>query len=183
MNRVSEAKEATKALADFYRIALSSGREVITIGEELDNVKDYLAIQRIRYTDVFDFSIKMDEAILQNQILKLTIQPLVENAIYHGLKPKGINGRLHIMGSCSDNEILITVSDNGVGIDPVKSKELLNTRKSDHANKSFGLINVHERIKLFFGNEYGISIHSIPGEGTTIEVRLPKHTKEEIDHV
>ncbi|QGQ97241.1 sensor histidine kinase [Paenibacillus psychroresistens] len=183
MNRVAEAKEATKALADFYRIALSGGREVISIGEELDNVNDYLAIQKIRYIDVFDFSIDLDETILHDQILKLTIQPLVENAIYHGLKPKGTNGRLHIMGSCSDHEILITVTDNGVGIDPEISQELLNTKKSNHSNKSFGLINVNERIKLFFGNEYGITIHSIPAEGTSIVVRLPKHTKGEDNYV
>jgi two-component system sensor histidine kinase YesM len=183
MNRVTEAKEATKALADFYRIALSGGREVISISEELDNVNDYLAIQRIRYIDVFDFSIEMDENILNDQILKLTIQPLVENAIYHGLKPKGMNGRLHIGGSCTDNDILITVSDNGVGIEPEKSKRLLSMQKSDNTNKSFGLLSVHERIKLYFGNEYGVSIHSMPGEGTTIEVRLPKHFKGEEDNV
>jgi two-component system sensor histidine kinase YesM len=178
MNRVIEAKDATKALADFYRIALSGGREVISISEELDNVNDYLAIQKIRYTDVFDFSIEMDATILNSQILKLTIQPLVENAIYHGLKPKGSNGMLYITGSCTDQEILITVSDNGVGMEPeIIQGLLLNTQKSDGSHKSFGLFSVNERIKLYYGTEFGVTIHSKLGEGTAVVARLPKHIK------
>lgn len=183
MQRVTEAKDATKALADFYRIALSSGKEVISIGEEIDNVSNYLAIQRIRYRDVFDFSLEVDEQILNHQILKLTIQPLVENAIYHGLKPNGSGGKLQIKGGRHENEILITVSDNGVGMSPETRKQLLDTQQRDPLNKSFGLLNVHERIKLFFGHEYGISIHSRLGEGTTIEVKLPKDVKGDSSHV
>ncbi|WP_187274232.1 sensor histidine kinase [Paenibacillus sp. N3.4] len=183
MNRIPEAQQATKALADFYRIALSGGKEVISIVEEFDNVTDYLAIQKIRYIDVFDFSIHLNVHIQDYKILKLTIQPLVENAIYHGLKPKETKGKLDIKGDYHEGDIWITVSDNGVGISPERCQTLLKPLTREQNSKSFGLLSVSERIKLYFGNEYGISIHSVLGEGTTIAVKLPARKKEEMDHV
>ncbi|WP_219837411.1 sensor histidine kinase [Paenibacillus sp. R14(2021)] len=184
MQRVNEARDATKALADFYRIALSGGKEVISVGDEIDNVGNYLAIQGIRYRDVFEYAFEVDEDILEHRILKLTIQPLVENAIYHGLKPSGSGGKLLIQGSRSRDEIRITVSDNGVGMEPEQVKRLLEPRgKDDDAKKSFGLLNVHERIKLFFGYEYGLTVCSQKGIGTMVTIKLPSDTKGECDDV
>ncbi|TFE23779.1 sensor histidine kinase [Cohnella luojiensis] len=178
MNRVAQAKEATKALADFYRIVLSGGREVITVSEEIDNVGNYLAIQKMRYMDVFEFTIDVDESTLNGQILKLTIQPLVENAIYHGLKPKGSNGKLHIRVAETGREIQISVTDNGVGMTTEKCGGLLKQQKGNPDSKSFGLTSVQERIVLFYGHEYGVKVHSAPDEGTTVVVRLPLRQKE-----
>ncbi len=109
-------QRTTKALADFYRAALSKGRETITIEEEIRNVKDYLSIQRIRYSDVFTYEFDIHNDVLSGQIPKLTIQPLVENAIYHGLKTKGSLGLLKVTGEIVDHRIKIVVSDDGVGM-------------------------------------------------------------------
>lgn len=183
LGRGKDVQRTTKALADFYRVALSGGREEITIEEEIRNVKDYLAIQRIRYSDVFDYSFDIDPAILQQPILKLTIQPLVENAIYHGLKMKGSFGHLTIRGSVEASIVMLQVADDGVGIPAERLKELLSHSDAEggtgagdasSGSKPFGLRNVDERIRLFFGDEFGLAIHSILGQGTTVTIKLPR---------
>ncbi len=172
MGRNTEAQSTTKNLADFYRIALSKGKEIITIEEELKNVENYLSIQRVRYADVFDYEIKAEEAVVHFDIPKLTIQPLVENAIYHGLKLKGSFGRL-LIESCTLNEnVIIKISDDGVGIPEEKLKEVLKPMQG--SRQSFGLISVDERIKLYFGEEYGLQVESIEGQRTTATIRVPK---------
>ncbi|MGF7049876.1 two-component system sensor histidine kinase YesM [Paenibacillus sp. DS2015] len=165
-----DAGKATKALADYYRVGLSNGKEIITVREEIRNVENYLYIQSTRYSDLFDFKIQVQNELLNYLIPKLTLQPLVENAIYHGLKEKGRFGHITIDGFRHEDIMRLKVTDDGVGLSREQVSGLLE-RKSERI--SFGLRSVDERIKLYFGEEYGIDIHSIEGEGTDVLVEIP----------
>lgn len=180
MGQNEEAKETTKALADFYKVILSNGCEMITIREEIRNIDNYLYIQKSRYSDVFDYKINISNEILDYNIPKLTIQPIVENAIYHGLKPKGSLGSIVIEGFFEEDKIVIFVRDDGVGIEADKLEHLLENKHD--IKKSFGIRNVNERLRLYFGESYGLKLESKCGIGTTIAVILPKNFgKNEID--
>lgn len=165
-----QAGKATKALADFYRIALSNGKEMITVREEIRNLHSYLYIQSARYSDLFDFQILIPSELLNDAIPKLTLQPLVENAIYHGLKEKGSFGHITIEGERHKDAMRIRVKDDGVGIPP----ECLEQWKANGKERQFfGLSNVNDRIKLYFGERYGIQIQSQLGRGTSVTVEIP----------
>ncbi|WP_255374280.1 sensor histidine kinase [Cohnella sp. OV330] len=185
MGRAKEAQRATKALADFYRGTLGRGREMITIGEELKISRDYLAIQHIRYADVFSFEIDVDPDIAGYPILKLTVQPLIENAIYHGLKLKPSKGMLRVLGFKETDCIVLQVIDNGAGISAERLPTLLRSAEAD-TDGSYGLRNVNERIRLSFGEAYGLQIDSSEGVGTTVTIRLPfilpDHAEGATDH-
>lgn len=171
LGRIKEVKKSTKALAEFYRGSLSGGNEIISIREELNIIQNYLYIQHIRYEDVFDYTINFVSNILDCKILKLTIQPLVENSIYHGLKNKESFGKLQVNGYLNDNIICIEVKDNGIGMTEEVINEILSNNKPEHYG--IGLSNINHRIKLFFGDEYGIEIKSEKGQGTIVTVRIP----------
>ncbi|GGH18773.1 sensor histidine kinase [Paenibacillus segetis] len=172
------AGKATKALADFYRIALSNGKEMITVREEIRNLHSYLYIQSARYSDLFDFQILIPNELLNSDIPKLTLQPLVENAIYHGLKEKGSFGHLTIEGERHKDAIHLSVKDDGVGIPPERLEQWKVSGRESHF---FGLNNVNERIKLYFGERYGIQIQSQLGKCTTVTVEIPL-TNGDIEH-
>ena len=172
MSGAKEAQNAVKSLADFYRIALSKGQEVISLEDEIKNVNDYLNIQRYRYCDVFDYAIDIPDEIKSSKILKLTLQPLVENAIYHGLKVNDKFGHLSIYGKVCDSLVKIIIKDDGVGMSQEKIKEILDY-DHDENKVSFGLRSVDERLKLFFGEAYGLKIESELGKGTEITVTIP----------
>lgn len=178
MGRARDVQRTTKALADFYRAALSKGRETITIEEEIRNVKDYLSIQRIRYSDVFTFEFDIRGEVLGGLIPKLTIQPLVENAIYHGLKTKGSLGLLKVTGEIVEGKIKITVSDDGVGMLPERLEALVKKAKSPEQAVGYGLRNVNDRIQLYFGDDYGLQIESQLGQGTEVTLWLPFQSEE-----
>lgn len=179
MERNQEASKVTKALADFYRVILSKGREIIPLNEEIKSIIDYLNIQKLRYSDIFDFDIEIEDSIKTCKILKLTIQPLVENAIYHGLKQKGSFGRIRIKAIKKGELVLIKVSDDGVGIQEHKLQQILSAvpRESDKAY--FGLSNVNERLKLYFGNSYGLRIKSKVNVGTEVAITIPYVNRSE----
>ncbi|MCY9669308.1 sensor histidine kinase [Paenibacillus alginolyticus] len=178
MGRARDVQRTTKALADFYRAALSKGRETITIEEEVRNVKDYLSIQRIRYSDVFTFEFDIRGEVLSGLIPKLTIQPLVENAIYHGLKTKGSLGLLKVTGEIVAGKIKIIVSDDGVGMLPQRLEALVKKPESPEQAVGYGLRNVNDRIQLYFGDDYGLQIESQPGQGTEVTLWLPFQSEE-----
>lgn len=170
MGRQQDAAKATKALADYYRVSLSKGADIITLEEEVKNVKDYLSLQKIRYSDVFDYTIDFPPELSKYKIIKLTLQPLVENAIYHGLKMKETFGMLTIKLFMVDELITIEVIDNGQGMDTDTLSTILEPKdKREH----FGLYNVKHRIQLFFGEEYGLDIDSELGQGTRVSVTIP----------
>jgi two-component system, sensor histidine kinase YesM len=164
------------ALANLFRIGLSKGKELITVREEIEHVKSYLLIQKARYEDKLDYDIHFNENVLEYSVLKLVLQPLVENAIYHGLHARRGNGKITITAQIQDNKLYFCVSDNGLGIAVEKMKEieaLLHSNKVEALSTSFGIFNVNERIRLSFGAEFGLKFTSTYGEGTKVEVWHP----------
>lgn len=162
-----------KALADYYRTCLSGGEEVISIGEELRNIENYLFIQKERYSDIINYKISAPEECLKYKIPKMTLQPLVENAIYHGLKEKEGQGCITIEAREEGGMVILAVEDDGVGMNNRLFDELLQ-KNDDKEKKHFGLKNVHERIQLYFGEGYGLSVNQNKAEGTSIRIVIPR---------
>lgn len=162
-------------LSDFFRTSLNQGKDINSIKEEMLHVKSYLEIQHVRYQDILSYDIEVPEALYIYSIPKITIQPLVENALYHGIKNKRGMGHISIRGEAGEKDFTITVTDDGIGIDETRLRQV----KSGIQNKVltgkdfYGLYNVCERIRLNFGEEYGIFIESVYGEGTSVRVILP----------
>lgn len=162
-----------KALADYYRTCLSGGTEVISISEELRNTENYLYIQKERYSDIITYKVNASETCLGYKIPKMTLQPLVENAIYHGLKEKEEGGCISIEVMEAEDSVILEVTDDGIGMEPEEFDRILE-KKDERGKKHFGLKNVHERIQLYFGEEYGLSIDKEQKAGTCIRIRIPR---------
>lgn len=161
------------ALAKFFRVSISKGHEIINVSDEIDHATSYLIIQKIRYKDKFDFVIDAQPAVLSKKTLKLILQPVIENAIYHGIGHIQEKGEIKITVVIQENKIIYRISDNGYGIKPEVLKSILSQEpKSAHSN-GVGLKNVNERIKLCYGSEYGIDIESELDVGTTVIISIP----------
>lgn len=163
------------SLSEFFRTSLNQGKDIISIKEELQHVRSYLEIQQVRYQDILKYEIHVPEELYKYLIPKITIQPLVENALYHGIKNKRGPGKIVINGKKEENCFLIQIEDNGIGIN---EERLLQVRdgirnKVPTEKDIYGLYNVNERIRLNFGEKYGIFIESMYGEGTVVSVILP----------
>lgn len=181
-NDSEKAVNMVVSLSEFFRIVLSKGKEIITIKEEEQHIRSYLEIQQVRYQDILDYDIQIEPEIYPYEILKLTLQPLVENALYHGIKTKRAKGMILVTGKMEDDKIYFDVKDNGVGMNEaelasLRSKILKPCKETD---SGFGLANVNERIRMNFGLEYGITIHSKQGEGTLVQVVIPARTKKAV---
>lgn len=163
------------ALTRLFRISLSKGRDVIRLEEELEHVTSYLVIQKIRYADKFDYVLDVDPALLPRPVVKLTLQPLVENALYHGIKEKAGHGTLTIAARQEQGALVLTVSDDGAGMTAGTLKALEDSLSGgeDSSGKGFGVFSVHHRIRLVFGEGWGLSYRSSPGAGTTVTARQP----------
>lgn len=166
----ADISRLTLLLSTFYRTALNKGNNVLSIGEEIKNMRSYLDIQLMMHDNNFDVDIDVSDEINQYATLNLVLQPLVENAIDHGidLKEDG-RGKITITGKEQEEDIYIIVSDNGVGMEKEKADAILTTH-----SKGYGLRNVEERIVLFFGAEYGLTVESEIGKGTSISIHMPK---------
>ncbi len=164
------------SLSDFFRSSLNKGKEIVTIRDELQHVRSYLEIQQIRYQDILKYEIDVPEELFDYQIPKITIQPIVENALYHGIKNKRGGGTIVVSGKDEGETMLIQVKDDGKGMKPERLKEinkdLTGTKLENTA--IYGLYNVNERIRLSFGEEYGITVESTYEVGSCISIRLPK---------
>jgi two-component system sensor histidine kinase YesM len=177
--KTDQVIEIVRALSSFFRITLSKGKDWITIREEIELTKSYLTIQKMRYRDILDYQIDVDEKIFDSTILKLTLQPLVENALYHGIKNKRCGGTIIVRAKQKgQNKILLEVEDDGVGFTPYKLGNIraeMNGDTDDVTLKEsgIGLENVNKRIKLYYGKQYGLSIYSQYYEGTRIMVTIP----------
>ena len=170
------------ALANYFRLALAGGKDVITIEHEMEHVRNYLLIQKIRYDDYLDFSIHVDEDIKHCMTIKLIVQPIVENAIYHGIKDMGRHGCIDISAKGIDDTIVIEVCDNGMGIPPGKLKHIFDPEKMPRRRirqGGVGLVNIRDRIQLFYGEQYGLVIESLFRHGTTVRITIPKIIMEE----
>lgn len=172
-----------KALSNLFRYS-SKGKEIVTIADEIEHVKNYVTIQNFRYVDKFEVEYNIDESLRSYKILKLILQPLVENSIYHGLETKLSPGKIVISCRKLEGMVQITISDNGYGIPRdkvIKLNESLEKNiplseginNPDYTSKSVGIINVNARIKLYFGIEYGLKYESTEGVGTTVEIIIP----------
>lgn len=174
-----EVVRMTSALSKLFRISISKGHEIITIRDEIDHIKSYLTIQEMRYQDKFEYLIDIDPELYNLKILKITLQPIIENAIYHGIKSCNHKGFIRIKGSIINNKVTITVEDNGSGMDEEKLKGLVESVSKDpNANDlsndyGMGLRNVHQRLMLYFGLEFGLEFTSQLGNGTKVTVILP----------
>ena len=162
------------ALARLFRISLSKGKNIITVRDEIEHVRNYLTIQNIRYKNKFTYSIEADEETLNLTTIKLIIQPLIENAIYHGMEFMGGDGEILVKAYVKESDLYIDVIDNGLGmLQEVADTLLTNESKIERKSSGIGLKNVHERIQLYFGKNYGLKIYSEPDEGTTIRIHMP----------
>ncbi len=178
-NKVNQVIDIVQALSNFFRIALSKGEDWITIAQEIEHIRCYLTIQKLRYHDILDYKIEADEDILSGTILKLTLQPLVENALYHGIKYKRGGGTITVRARrAGADQVRLEISDDGVGFTPYKLNRLQELLADDSgpismSESGFGLENVHKRIQLYYGKQYGLSIESKYQEGTQVTVTIP----------
>jgi two-component system sensor histidine kinase YesM len=162
------------ALANLFRISISRGDELIFIKDEIEHARSYLIIQQIRYMDRFDFVIDVKPEVLSYKSLKILLQPIIENAIYHGIKPMVDKGEIRVTAEIIDDRICFKVMDNGAGMTPEKLEKILKKEPSSRSGSGIGIKNVHERIQLYFGMEYGLEIESELEEGTCVKLWLPK---------
>ena len=174
--RSQDVQTMVTALTKLFRIGLSRGKEIITIGEELEHVRSYLLIQQIRYQSKLSFQINLPENLANFQTLKLILQPLVENAIYHGIKLQKNPGMINIRVFAVANDLIFEIEDTGRGMTPEELIALENTLENRPGTKleSYGVKNVNERLKIYFGNDYGVSFSSILGIGTKVNVKIPQ---------
>ena len=175
INKEETTMNMIQALSKYLRLSLSKGSEIVTVEDELENVKSYLQIRQIRNENLFTYTIDCEVDPEETWVLKLILQPLVENAIYHGIKPNGKPGIISIEGGYVGDNIFVSVKDNGVGICKDQLMEIKDSIDKHHLRAGFGISSVNDRIKLHFGAEYGLNIYSTYGCGTEIRIILPSN--------
>ncbi|SDO42426.1 two-component system, sensor histidine kinase YesM [Paenibacillus sp. yr247] len=173
--KVDEISTMIFGLSKYLRISLSEGKDFVTVKESAELLESYLSIQKVRYQDKFMVNMSMDPAILNYNVLKFVFQPLVENAIYHGLENKRGKGRLDISWRNEEQILYFEVEDDGIGIEPGKMAELMEALESDEpvGEHNFALKNINSQIKLAYGKEYGLVIESTSGVGTKVTMVIP----------
>jgi len=174
MKQLDEAVKMTMALTNFFRTGLNKGKDTISLKEEVLNAESYLTIQQMRYKNKLSFNVSMDSRLEEFLLPKMILQPLVENSIYHGIKGKPNGGFIELKCYKTDDRVIISVTDNGLGISEEQLaylKKQIN-KEVNHNSSSYGLINVNERLNLFFGERCQLKIESILGEGTTITIEI-----------
>lgn len=172
-NGENEVSTMIGILAKLLRISLEGDDNITTLKEELEHVSLFVKILNSRYEDKFNFEIELEDGLDNYQLLKLCLQPLLENACYHGIKPTRKQGTVKIIGKTDKNNLIITVEDTGAGIKDLEALRRQINKKMNFTDSHIGLRNVHQRIKLIFGEEYGISIRSKENRGTSINLTFP----------
>ncbi|HHW47728.1 MAG TPA: sensor histidine kinase [Clostridiaceae bacterium] len=171
-----ETCDIIQRFAKLLRKSIEWGKDEVTLEQELELAENYLKIQKFRYRDKFEYEININPGLLNLAIPKFTLQPIIENALYHGIERIEKAGRLNIYSQIRENEVAIIVEDNGLGIDEKMLKIIMKRIEADNDNldtNHIGLSNVHQRLKLYYGEDYGISIFSTKDSGTKVEIRLP----------
>ena len=169
------------ALSSFFRTTLSKGREFISVREEGEHIRSYLEIQQFRYRDILEYDVSIPEELWEYQVIKLTLQPLVENALYHGIKKKRGKGHISVSAERYKDVLIFKVKDDGMGMEEARLEQvrgiLDGSVVEEQQSGGFGLFNVNQRIQLHYGAEYGLKVQSTYGEGTEVWVRIPaEHT-------
>ncbi len=165
------------SLSNYFRISLSNGKNVITLEEEEQHIRSYLEIQRMRYRDLMEYEIDIPDSLKHYILPKLTLQPLVENALYHGIKVRRRKGFIRVTGRAHGDCIILEVSDDGSGMNEKRLEEV-RAYLVDQKNEGFGLRTVHQRIRILFGAAYGLTVESEAEVGTKIIVKIPMKTVE-----
>lgn len=176
-----EVIHITRALSDFFRISLSQGKDWIPLSEEIKHLTGYLTIQKIRYRDILDYEIDIPEELFDLQVLKLLLQPLVENAIYHGVKHRRGRGMVRVDGRMEDGWLVLRVRDNGAGMTPERLEAVRAGLGADSGEGAgYGLFNVNKRIQLYYNQPKGVEIESEAGQGTCVTLRVPPRRQEAV---
>ncbi len=172
-NNITEIVKMVNALAKFYKISLSYGMDIIPIRDEISHITLYIQIQNMRFQNRIAYEININKEIINHTILKMILQPIVENSILHGiLEKESKSGIIKVTGKREENTILLLIEDNGIGMSEEKVRSLLLKGKSSN-NRGYGIKNTNERIKLYYGSKYGLFYRSELGKGTIAEVRIP----------
>ncbi|WP_373457762.1 sensor histidine kinase [Paenibacillus wynnii] len=177
--KTDEVVTMIQSLSKFFRISLSKGKNIITIQEELDHIRHYLVIQSFRFKNKFRFEITADEEVLPYQTIKLILQPIVENALYHGIEMMPDEGLISIQAKLKEGLIEISICDNGLGMSEEILNGILTGGSKSGGGSGVGVRNVNERIGLYFGREYGLSFESEIEEGTTVTITFPALINQE----
>lgn len=172
-----QAEEMVTSLSTYFRSFLSNGRDIVTMTQEEQHIRSYLEIQQVRYKDILDYDIQIDPAIAGCLIPKMTLQPLVENAIYHGIKPKRGKGTITVTGRLAGDTVTVRVADTGAGMERGELERLRSQLENDEA-KGFGLISAYKRLQLMYGRDCRFTIESSPGMGTSITITFPLRLEE-----
>ena len=171
--KTKEVVLMTSSLAKLLRQSISNQNELVRVEEEVEYTRSYLTIQKMRYKDKLEYDIQVSPEVLGQKIPKLVLQPLVENAIYHGIKYKEGKGIVQIEGWIGQKELILRISDDGIGMTEAQLEKIFEKRETDIRKNGVGVLNVHERIQLYYGKDYGLRFSSTLGEGTVVEVRIP----------
>lgn len=174
-----QAEQMVTSLSSYFRSFLSDGKDIVTVAEEKQHIQSYLEIQQVRYRDIMEYEIDIDPSIQNTKLPKMTLQPLVENAIYHGLKPKRGKGKITVTGTREGDKILLRVTDTGLGMNE-EELESLRSRVSMEDSTSFGLTSSYKRLKILYGDDCKFVIDSKSQEGTSISIEIPR--KADIDN-
>lgn len=169
-----EVVTMTASLAKLFRQSISNESEEVTLRQEIDYVRNYLIIQKMRYKEQLDYDIQVPESILNYYVIKLVLQPLVENALYHGVKYKEGGGMILVDGYETESTIVLQVIDDGIGMDEEELSHIFEKRQSTHKSNRVAVRNIHNRIQLHYGKEFGLNFESRKGYGTKVKVILPK---------
>ncbi|MGL4329514.1 MAG: cache domain-containing sensor histidine kinase [Clostridium sp.] len=173
-NMNKEISIAVKNLAKFYKLSLNKGKDIVTIKDEVEHSKLYVNLQNMRYDNRITLITKLDESLMNCSIPKITFQPIIENSINHGILGRGMeNGSILISGYISQNNLIIQISDDGIGIEKEVLPLILKENNLQTKGSGYGLKNINQRIKLLYGESYGLSFTSNYGFGTTVEITLP----------
>ena len=174
------------ALSDFFRISLSQGRDWIPLSDEIKHLQGYLTIQKIRYRDILDYEIDIPREFYNELILKLLLQPLVENAIYHGIKHRRGRGFIRVSGREENGRLVLAVVDNGAGMSAERLRQVRESLNNDAPNEGeggcYGLFNVNKRIQLYYNQSEGVKIQS-DENGTTVSLSVPFGRKDDVQGV
>ena len=174
-----EVVEMTSALAKLLRQSISNDHEQVELGQEMEYVKNYLTIQKMRYQDKLEYTVEVDPKVRHVMIVKLVLQPIVENAIYHGIKYKGSKGTLRIRAFAESEDVCIVIEDNGIGMDETALNIIFDETQKIHKQNGVGVPNVQKRLKLYYGDKYGITYESKVGIGTRATIRIPQRGDRE----
>ncbi len=179
--RTEEVIEITKAMSNFFRIALSRGQDWISVAQEIEHVESYLVVQRFRYSDILDYRIDIDDRLGGQRILKLLLQPLVENAIYHGIKLRRGRGSIAVRGWLAGDRMCFAVEDDGIGMVEARLAEVrAQLGKEVPDGDGYGLYNVDKRLRLYYDENAGLSVESRYGAGTTVSFCVPVQEESDV---